>query len=118
MLVGPQPAHVCWRSPSGEWHRNQVGREAIDVWLMPSTYSQGFWSRLNPHAPPRAPLVFAGAAIKAYAQPTQHRTDDTAIKAILATATATGCGAEAADLSWSAWRTDIQRALEEPRVNP
>jgi hypothetical protein len=118
VLVGPQPAYMCWQATSGEWHRDPVGREAIDVWLMPATYSQGFWSWLNPHAPPRAPLVFSGAAIKAYAQPADE-TDELASKAILAKATATGCGAEAAtDLSWSAWRREIQRSLEETRVAP
>lgn len=119
VLVGPEPSEMCWQSASGEWHRDPVGREAIDVWLMPGAYSQGFWSWLNPHAPQRAPLVFSGAAIKVYAQSSRYVTDEAAIKAILAKAAATGCDAEVVtDLSWGVWRSDIQRALEEHPVAP
>jgi hypothetical protein len=114
VLVGPRPSHLCWQSASGQWHRDAIGREAIAMWLMPSAYSQGFWSWVNPHAPPKAPLMFSGASLKVYAQPSAHTidADETAIKAILAKATATGCADESQSVSWSSWRSDMARALE------
>jgi hypothetical protein len=74
---------------------------------------------MNPHAPPRAPLVFAGGSIKAYAQASHHlsRLDPDTIEKILVRAKATGCGEDTStELSWPTWRNDVHRALEQVRA--
>lgn len=115
VLAGPQPTYFCWQSKSGEWKREPLGRESINVWFMPGDYSQGFWSWVNPHAPARAPLVFAGRTVKLFAQVSGHLFDEdkAKLKEILAGAMAAGCsnGGES-ERSWLTWREDIARGME------
>lgn len=114
VLSGPQSVAFSWRSSDGTWHQERIGRESLDVWVMLATYSEGFWSRISPHAPVRAPQVFSGLAIKVYGLPSHRIVDAARFKAIIASTTETGRPASPAAngrLSWADWWTELRKAL-------
>src|SRR5437870_8484536 len=75
ILVGPRRVELSWRDNAGVWRHEPLAKESLEIWLMPADYSEGFWSRVNPHASPPARLVFSGAMLKVYAVPS-HRSDN------------------------------------------
>ena len=86
---------------------------------MPGDYRESWASWLNPHAPPHAELIFSGAKVRVYAKPGARVTSETRLKEILKDATETRAMdpyGGAGSLSWSTWRTDLQRGLAAPNT--
>lgn len=114
VLVGPREVDFAWRDQLGVWQQEKLGKEALYVWIMPGNYRESWASWLNPHAPPHAELSFAGTNVRVYAKAGVHVTSEARLKAILKHATETGgmdTDGRERTLSWSTWRTDLQREL-------
>lgn len=113
-LLGPSPVAISWRTSDGTWRQEPIARESLELWIMPATYHEGLWSRINPHAPSHPPIVFSGASVIVFAMPSHHVVDEVRSRQILASATETGWpGSPSAsgELSWRNWRTRLEGAL-------
>ena len=67
VAVGPQPVAMSWRANDGTPHKDAIACESLDVWIMPANYREGFWSRINLHAPEHPREMFAGENVKVFA---------------------------------------------------
>jgi hypothetical protein len=93
----------------------KLGKEVLELWIMPGKYRESWASKLNFHAPEPAELIFSGANVRVYAKPSARVTSEARFKAILKEATETrGLDSDRA-LSWSTWRADLQRELRSTR---
>jgi hypothetical protein len=50
---------------------------------MPANYREGFWSRINLHAPEHPTEVFAGESVKVFAMPSHALVDQVRFKNFL-----------------------------------
>jgi hypothetical protein len=69
VAVGPQPVALSWRANDGSSHTDSIARESLDIWIMPANYREGFWSRINLHAPEHPTEIFSGSSVKVFAMP-------------------------------------------------
>ena len=114
VAVGPQPVAISWRANDGTAHKDAIARESLDVWIMPANYREGFWSRINLHAPEHPTEVFAGESVKVFAMPSHALVDQVRFKNILANANETDwpdSPARTKKLSWATWRATLAGAL-------
>jgi hypothetical protein len=114
VAVGPQSVAMSWRANDGSWHTDAIARESLDVWIMPGNYREGFWSRINLHAPEHPTQVFSGSSVTVFAIPSHAVIDQTRFEEILASAAETDwpdSPSRSRKLSWTAWRTTIAAAL-------
>ena len=114
VAVGPEPVAMSWRANDGNAHKEAIARESLDVWIMPANYREGFWSRINLHAPEHPTELFAGENVKVFAMPSHALVDQTPLKEILANATETDWPDSpwrSGKLSWTSWRTTLASAL-------
>lgn len=105
---------MSWRANDGTAHKDAIAHESLDVWIMPANYREGFWSRINLHAPEHPTEVFAGESMKVFAMPSHALIDQTRFKEILANATETDwpdSSSRSGKLSWTTWRTTLASAL-------
>ncbi|PYR72401.1 MAG: hypothetical protein DMF86_23785 [Acidobacteria bacterium] len=86
----------------------------MDIWIMPADYREGFWPRINLHAPEHPTEVSSGSAVKVFAMPSHALIDQTRFKDILASAAETDwpdSPSRSRKLSWTTWRTTLADAL-------
>jgi hypothetical protein len=86
----------------------------LDIWIMPGNYREGFWSRINPHAPAHPSTVFSGQNVKVFAMPSHKLIDETRFKEIGANASGTewpDSPWNTGKLSWTNWRAALADAL-------
>lgn len=115
LLQGSADVHVSWQDTKGEWHSDIVGKEALKLYVMPSTYRQSLLRFFIPKRPVSARLLVETESFKVYAYPSTRVLDkqkvDRAIKqgnAIRWPDSPENTGS----LSWGSWSADILRALE------
>jgi hypothetical protein len=105
---------MSWRANDGTAHKDAIARESLDVWIMSANYREGFWSRINLHAPEHPTEVFAGDSVKVFAMPSHALVDQVRFENILANANETDwpdSPARTKKLSWATWRTTLASAL-------
>ena len=69
LIQGGADVHVSWRDTKGEWHTEAVGREALKLYVMPSSYRESLRRFFIPKRPAAASLLFEGQTFKVYAYP-------------------------------------------------
>jgi hypothetical protein len=111
VFMGPRDVEFTWRDRNGALQHEKLGKETLELWIMPGHYWESLASKLNFHAPEPAELIFAGANVRVYAKPSARVTSEARFKAILKEATETRGLESDQPLSWSTWRTDLQREL-------
>jgi hypothetical protein len=114
VFIGPRDVEFTWRDQNGALQHEKLGKETLELWIMPGHYRESLASKLNFHAPEPAELIFAGANVRVYAKPSARVTSEARFKAILKEATETQ-GLDSQGLSWSTWRADLQRELASTR---
>src|SRR5260221_4518218 len=105
---------MSWLAKDGSSYKDAIARESLDIWIMPSDYREGFWSRVNFEAPEHPTEIFAGEDVKVYAIPSHALIDQTRFKEILANAAETNwpdSPSRSRKLSWTTWRTTLASAL-------
>jgi hypothetical protein len=110
VFMGPGEVEFTWRDQNGALQHEKLGKETLELWIMPGDYKESWASKLNFHAPEPAELIFAGANVRVYAKPAARVTSEARFKAILKEAIETR-GLDSQPLSWSTWRADLQREL-------
>ena len=116
VFMGPRDVEFTWRDRNGAWQREKLGKETLELWIMPGNYRESWASWFNLHAPPAAELIFAGTNVKVYSKPSARVTSEARFKEILKDATETrGMGSSDDGLSWSTWRSDLKRELPVSR---
>lgn len=115
LLQGSTDVHVSWQDAKGEWHNDAVGKEALRLYVMPSTYRESWLRFFIMKRPMSARLLVQTKSFKVYAYPSTRIIDKGKIDHVIKQGKAirwpdspenTGL------LSWSSWSDDIPRTLK------
>ncbi len=117
VVRGPASARSRFRDATGAWNDVVVGAEALEVWVMPGTYEEGWRNYLCFHRPIQPDVIAVGHKLKVYARPAAHQTTDEQrlFKEHLEKATAVESPEspwnDPKRISWTSWQSDIRGAL-------
>jgi hypothetical protein len=64
VFMGPRDVECRWRDRNGAWQHEKVGKETLELWVMPGNYRESWGSWFNLHAPPAAELIFSGSNVR------------------------------------------------------
>lgn len=110
VLQGSADVHISWQDANGDWHSENVGKEALRLYVMPSTYRESLLRFFIPKRPVAARLLAETPSFKVYAFPSTRILEkekvDHAVKhgrAIRWPDSPESTGA----LSWVTWSVDI-----------
>jgi hypothetical protein len=113
--MGPRDVPFTWRDTHGDLQHENLGKETVEVWIMPGAYRESWASWLAWHKPPPAELIFSSVNVRVYARPSARLTSEASearLRTILKDASEThGLGSSEDSLSWSTWRADLMRVL-------
>jgi len=118
VIMGPADVFLSWADSEGDWHREAVAKESIRLWIMPPEYRNDFWSFLDIHGPVQPHKLLATEHIRAYARPAHELTSEARIHQLLDEGAARETAwpdspANTGTLSWSTWKSELERALRE-----
>lgn len=115
LLQGSADVHVSWQDAKGDWHSDVVGKEALKLYVMPSTYRESLLRFFIPKRPVSARLLVETESFKIYAHPSFRIVENEKLDRIVKQGKAirwpdspenTGL------LSWGSWSADIPRVLK------
>jgi len=113
MLVGPQSRHGYSES-RGQQHREDIFRECIFVWIVPSDFSPTF-----PQLPPSTRIaienIFSSRGVHVYADVENYIDDTNRWQQIKNEMSRNGgsISQPIARVSWTSWKEDIAAALKK-----
>ena len=114
VIRGPLGAKSRFQDSSGAWTDVVVGAEALEVWIMPNTYGEGWRNTFCFHRPIQPEHVADGGSLRIYARPAAHQNaeEERRFKEHLAKATAMESPESPWNdpnrISWQSWRTDLR----------
>jgi hypothetical protein len=114
VLRGPRDVHLLWQDAAGVWHTDVKGREALKIYVMPSTYRDNVLRFFVPKRPIAARLIHDGPACKVYAHPSfEMLMPDDAFRQIVKKSQEIRSpdSPPMSELSWGTWKEDIRQAL-------
>jgi len=114
VLEGDMPVFLHWRDNNGEWHKEWVANESIELWIMPQDYSESWKRFFIIHRPKPAELLFSGKIIRLYAYPSHRIIFPAKFNEILLRAKSSrwpDSPAITGRLSWETWRENIKAAF-------
>ena len=112
VLQGPTPVYFVWQDRDGVLHRDALAREALSLYVMPSTYRQDSFKFKGP-IPAR--LLWEGRSAKIYAMPSSRILDSRAYDDLVKVAQSTDwpeSPRRTGQLSWAGWKRDVKRLIE------
>jgi hypothetical protein len=115
LIQGGADVHVSWQDTKGEWHTEVVGKEALRLYVMPSTYRESLLRFFVPKRPVSARLLFDGQAVKVYAHPSFRILENEKLDRIVKQGKAIRWPDSPENtrmLSWGSWGDDIPRLLK------
>lgn len=115
LIQGSADVHVLWQDSNGEWHTDAVGKEALKLYVMPSSYRESLLRFLIPKRPVTAPLLFEGQAFKVYAYPSFRILEKEKLDRIVKQGKAIrwpDSPENTQTLTWGSWGDDIRRLLD------
>lgn len=115
LLQGGADVHVSWQDGTGDWHSDVVGKEALKLYVMPSTYRESWLRFLIPKRPVAARLLVETPSFKVYAYPSFRITESEKLDQIVKQGKAIrwpDSPENTGSLSWGTWVTDILRTLK------
>ena len=115
LIQGGADVHVVWQDIKGEWHTDAVGKEALKLYVMPSSYRESLLRFFIPKRPVGASLLFEGQAFKVYALPSFRNLEKERFDRIVKQGIAIrwpDSPANTRTLSWRTWGDDIPRLLK------
>lgn len=114
-LVGTSTAEFHWVDEVGNTFSESLGREAINIWLMPSDYSTGFWDFINFKGEKQADETYRGTCFIVYSSVGHIVMDnerfDQIIKAASSTSWSNSPYHDDKLISWVGWKEKIRKAL-------
>jgi len=119
-LEGDKPVFMHWKDKkNGEWHKEPLAKEALELYIMPESYSESWKRFFVMKSPEGAELLFNGNNLKIYVNPCQRIVSPDKFKdkfnEILPKAQTTGwpdSPANKGSLSWGTWEEDIKKAFQ------
>jgi hypothetical protein len=119
VIRGPARAKSRFRDSEGHWTDVAVGAEALEVWVMPTAYEEGWRNNVCFHRPIQPDSVVASRAVRLYARPAAHQNSDE--QALFQEQLAKATAVESPEspwndpkrISWQSWSADLRRAFEK-----
>lgn len=114
LLQGPIDIYVAWQDSGGEWHKESVGKEALKLYLMPTTYSESLLRFFIPKRPLTACLLSETPSFKVYAWPSFTVIEREKLDRVVKHGKAIrwpDSPEVSGTLSWSSWRSDIKNVI-------
>ena len=110
IVKGVRPVDPEFCDTNGVWRRStiHVATESLQIWLMPSNYSDSFWSKFSIDRPIQPTIVVNHGPIKVYAQPSVVTSQN--FSEILSTNR--GIRWPDVTLSWKDWRPQLSNAIK------
>lgn len=115
LIQGGADVHVMWQDTKGAWHTDAVGKDALKLYVMPSSYRESVLRFLIPKRPVAAPLLFEGQTFKVYANPSFRILERERLDRIVQQSTAIrwpDSPENTGSLSWRSWNDDIPQLLK------
>ncbi len=121
VLEGNRDVFLHWKDKNGVWHQQPLAKESLEVWVMPPEYHQSWKRFFVMKSPVPAEKIYAGKEAKVYSYPTsrwasqksRERFDEIVPSLSVATSWPDS-PRHTGILSWTTWREDIKKALQEP----
>jgi hypothetical protein len=121
VIEGVDEVAMSWRDFSGTWRQDVVGKEALNVYVMPPSYRESYLRFLVLKRPRTARLVVRTKAYAIYAHPSARITRKELLDTIVRQAkgvrwpdSPTNTGV----LSWGSWSTDLEQLLATAVAEP
>jgi hypothetical protein len=114
VVVGPSQVSVEMQV-SGEWRSFSAAREALDIWVMPSQYSDSWKSSFCFHRPIQPAAIDANGSFRMYARPAHRLNSEVEFRELLSKAGASAWPAsplnDPSRLSWKTWPNDLKSVV-------
>ncbi|MBQ0935916.1 hypothetical protein [Ideonella paludis] len=116
VFAGPKPVKVQWTTATGEERQTIVAQEALEVWFMPTDYSDSWLSWLCFSRPAQPIEVYSGNGVRVFARPAHRLYSESKFQQeVLTTAVAVrwpdSPGNNPALISWEGWEKYASNAL-------
>jgi hypothetical protein len=115
LLQGSADVHVSWQDAKGEWRSDVVGKEALKLYVMPSTYRESWLRFFIPKRPVSARLLVETESFKVYAHPSFRIVENEKLDRIVKQSSAIrwpDSPENTGSLSWGSWSADLPRVLK------
>ncbi|MGI8965358.1 MAG: hypothetical protein ACR2H1_04625, partial [Limisphaerales bacterium] len=113
---GNRPVNAEFGDPTGKWRVVDVATESLEIWLMPSNYSDS-WLRLSAHRPIQPKVVVNHGPIKVYARPSHLLLSPQDFNKILSNTNSVRWPDSPVNfpksLTWKDWRLKLSKAIEK-----
>lgn len=72
VFCGPKKVNWNWKDRTGNWHREALAHESLEVWILPGEYGPGIKTYLTIKGPILPTKVYQSQSVVVYAMPS-HR---------------------------------------------
>lgn len=114
---GIRPVNAEFANTNGTWRAVHVATEALEIWIMPSNYSNSFWSWLSISRPIQPVVVVGQGPVKVYASQWAVLLSKKDFNEILKKSAAVRWPDPQVDsskfLAWKDWRSRLREAIEK-----
>jgi hypothetical protein len=113
---GTRPVHAAFIAPNGKSNVVHVATEALEIWLMPSNYSDSRFAWLSIDRPIQPTVVINRGPVKLYAEPSHVLLSEKNFKDLLSNTNGIAWVDSPFDspqlLTWKDWRLKLRKAME------
>lgn len=118
VLEGDQDVFLHWKDKSGDWHKEPLAKESLELWIMPPEYHLSWKRFLIMKSPFPAERVYSGKKVKVYGYPTSRTSSPENFDQIMSTLPAVTTSwpdspHHTGILSWTTWKEDIEKVLQD-----
>jgi hypothetical protein len=116
VLEGPADVLFNWQDRSGNWHKDPIAKEALELWVMPSGYKRSWKRFFVLHRPIAAKHIFSSEYGEIYGKQGHLITSKEKTEEILSQAKSTAwpdSPHNGKQLSWSTWEKDLKQGLKK-----
>jgi hypothetical protein len=114
---GVRPVSAEFSDPTGRRWAVHVATESLEIWLMPSTYSDSFWAWFSIDRPIQPTVVVAHGPIKIYARPSHLLISQKNFENILSNTNGVSWpdspGNNPKLLTWKNWQFELKAAMQK-----
>jgi hypothetical protein len=115
IIEGPSEVSCNIRDNAGKWKTLPVAKETIELWIMPSNYTDTWKRFFDPHRPVPAKEIFESKTGKVYGQTAHRLKDEKQFKELLKTVTEISWPDSPYNngmVSWKSWQEEIKKKLQ------
>jgi hypothetical protein len=114
---GTRPVHAGCIAANGTSPVVHVATESLEIWLMPESYGDSFWSKFNISRPVQPTTVVAHGPVKVYARPSHLLLSEKHFNDLLSNTNGVrwvDCPFDSPRLlTWKDWRAKLRKAIEK-----